>query len=351
LGGLIALLHHRSREETPAARGRAFGSAHRAAIDNTIAVYRRMLAAVAGLGSDDLERLGTLVGASVTAAWPALGDELSGMADGAGVEPGLLWAVNARTELLGGGGECSLIGRVDGSAVRIAQNWDWHPELAASRVLWTVEHDGSWFTTFTEAGMLAKLGLNGRGIACGLNFLSSSLDGGADGVPVHVLLRLVLQECGSLVEAMRLLLAARTSASACVTLAGAEARGAGLVAIELSPGGPAVVWPDRDGVLVHTNHFLGALPSGRDLEPLERPGTLLRRERLLALVAGGAGDREALGCHFPASEPVCRHDDVSEAWADRRATLLSVVLDPRARSFEVAATPPCGAPFERVPLP
>jgi isopenicillin-N N-acyltransferase like protein len=351
VGGLIALPHHRSREETPAARGRAFGSAHRAAIRNTIAAYRRMLAEVAGLDSDELERLGTLVGASVVAAWPALGDELAGMADGAGVEPSLLWAVNARTELLAGG-ECSLIGRVDRGAVTIAQNWDWHPELAASRVLWTVEHDGTWFTTFTEAGMLAKVGLNGRGVACGLNFLSSSLDGGADGVPVHVLLRLVLQECGSPAEALRLLLAARTSASACVTLAGAEPRRAELVAVELSPGGPSVVGPGRDGVLVHTNHFLGALPSGHDREPLERPGTLLRRERILALVAGGAGDREALACHFPASEPVCRHDDAPcGAWADRRATLLSVALDPRAPSFEVAAGAPCRAAFERVPLP
>jgi isopenicillin-N N-acyltransferase like protein len=310
-----------------------------------------MLWEVAGLGEAELERHGALVGASVAAAWPALGDELLAMADAAGVEPSLLWAVNARTELLGGAGECSLIGRLDGARVSIAQNWDWHPELAASRLLWTVEDRGGWFTTFTEAGMLAKLGLNDRGVACGLNFLSSSLDGGVDGMPVHVLLRLVLQECCSLVDAMRLLLAARTSASACVTLAGAEPAGAGLVSIELSPGGAVVVWPGADGVLVHTNHFLGALPAGRDLEPAERPGTLLRRERLAALVAGGAGDREALGCHFPAAEPVCRHDDEDVAWADRRATLLSLVLDPRAPSLDVAADPPCAGAYERVRLP
>ncbi len=310
-----------------------------------------MLAEVAGLDEDGLERIGGRVGARVAGSWPGLGAELAGIADGAGVDPAVLWAVNARTELLGGTGECSLIGRLDGDRVSIAQNWDWHPDLAASRVLWTVEHGGTWFTTFTEAGMLAKVGLNGRGLASGLNFLSSSLDGGVDGVPVHVLLRLLLQECGSLVEAMRLLLGSRTAASACVTLAGAEPAGAGLVAIELSPGGPVVVWPGADGVLVHANHFLGSPPSARDLEPFERPGTLLRRARIAALVAGGAGDREALACHFPAAEPVCRHDDASVAWAERRATLLSVVLDPRGPSFEVAADPPCAAGFERVALP
>jgi isopenicillin-N N-acyltransferase like protein len=310
-----------------------------------------MLWEVAGLRGDELERLGAAVGAGVAAAWPALADELAGMAGGAGVEPALLWAVNARTELLGGAGECSLIGRVDGGRATIAQNWDWHPELADSRVLWTVEERGRWFTTFTEAGMLAKVGLNCRGVACGLNFLSSSLDGGVDGMPVHVLLRAVLQDCGSLVDAMRLLLAARTSASACVTLAGVEPGGAGLVAVELCPGGPSVVWPGADGVLVHTNHFLGTPPSGRDREPGERPGTLLRRERLASLLASGASDRDALACHYPAGEPVCRHDDPGVAWADRRATLLSLLLDPGAPSFEIAADPPCAGAFERVPLP
>jgi isopenicillin-N N-acyltransferase like protein len=310
-----------------------------------------MLAEVAGLGADELERLGERVRARVSASWPALGEELDGVADGAGAEPPVLWAVNARTELLGGVGECSLIGRLDGAHVSIAQNWDWHPELAASSVLWTVEHDGTWFTTLTEAGMLAKLGLSGRGIACGLNFLSSDLDGGVGGVPVHVLLRLVLQECGSLAEALRLLLTARTSASACVTVAGAEAEDAGLVAIELSPGGPGVVWPGADGILVHTNHFLGGPPAGRDLEPLERPATLLRRERIAALVRSGADDATALVCHFPVPEPVCRHVDERLPWAERRATLASVLLDPRAPSMAVAAGAPCAGGFDRVPLP
>jgi isopenicillin-N N-acyltransferase-like protein len=304
-----------------------------------------------GLGDAALERLGARIGERVCDAWPALGEELQGMADGAGVEPAVLWAMNARTELLGGGGECSLIGRLDGERVTIAQNWDWHPELAASRVLWTVEHDGTWFTTFTEAGMLAKVGLNGRGVASGLNFLTTSLDGGFDGVPMHVLLRIVLQECGSLVAAMRLLLGARTTASACVTLAGAEPGGAGLVAVEVSPGGTAVVWPDADGMLVHTNHFLGELRGGRDLEPAERPGTLLRRARVAALVAGGAADGEALACHFPLGEPVCRHDTPHGVWSERRATLLSIAIDPAAPSLHVAAGPPCEYTLERVPLP
>lgn len=310
-----------------------------------------MLVEAGGVDESELARLGGQVRERVSAGRPELGEELAGMAEGASVASEALWAVNARTELLRGAGECSLIGRLDGAAVRIAQNWDWHPDLAASRVIWTVEHDGTWFTTVTEAGMLAKLGLNGRGLACGLNFLESSVDGGAGGLPVHVLLRLVLQECGSLVDALTLLLRAPVAASSCITLAGAEAEDAGLVAVELSPGGPAVVWPDPDGMLVHTNHFLGSLPAGTDEQPAEHPSTLLRRERIGRLIRDGAGDERALACHYPRPEPVCRHVDDTVEWAERRATLLSLVIDPGAPSLRVAHGPPCQAPFEPVQLP
>jgi isopenicillin-N N-acyltransferase like protein len=345
------LAHHVSREDSPGARGRAFGSAHRAAIANTVTVYRRMLDESAGIGDDDVVRLGARVGDRVSAEWPTLGEELVGMAEGAAVDVEVLWAVNARTELLGGGGECTLIGRVDGARARLAQNWDWHPDLSPSRVVWTVEHDGTWFTTVTEAGMLAKLGLNGRGLACGLNFLECSVDGGVDGLPIHVLLRLLLQESGSLAEALALLLRAPVAASSCITVAGAEPEDAGVVAVELSPGGPALVWPDADGVLVHTNHFLGALPSGVDEQPAEHPSTLLRHARTCDLLRHGATDERALSCHFPSPEPVCRHEDDAAEWAERRVTLLSVVIDPAAPALRVTEGPPCETPFEPVPLP
>ena len=59
--------------------------------------------------------------------------------------------------------------------------------------------------------MLAKLGHNGHGVACGLNFLTCSVDGGLDGMPIHVLLRLVLERCASGADARALLAGARTA--------------------------------------------------------------------------------------------------------------------------------------------
>ena len=49
-------------------------------------------------------------------------------------------------------------------------------------------------STFTEAGLLAKTGLNDAGLGVTLNFLASDADGGLDGMPIHLLLRMLLEE-------------------------------------------------------------------------------------------------------------------------------------------------------------
>ena len=320
----------------------------------TVAVYRRMLVGI------DLRAAGDVVGDALAAAGrPDLVEEVEGIASGAGVRADELLAVNARTELLGSlpgvvAGECSLAGRAAEGRAWLAQNWDWHPDLLGSRVVWTVEPpDGRAFTTVTEAGILAKLGVSSAGLACGLNFLTCSLDGGVarDAVPIHVLLRAVLDRCGSLLDALALLLGARVTASSCLTVAGVEPAGAAVVAVELSPGGAGVVWPDAGGWLVHANHF-GVPPArGADTQPAEHPSTLLRAHRLGALVHDGTPVEAALGSHFPAPEGICRHASPGDAWADRRATLLSVVLDPGAPALLLAGGPPCEAPFADVALP
>ena len=342
------LPHHVSHEAAPADRGRAFGAAQRDPIAHTIATYRRLLQESAGLDATGMRAAGAAVAETLGREAPLLVDELEGMAAGAGQDARDLFAVNARTELLAGSKavECSVIGRLDGADVTLAQTWDWHPDLADSRVLWTVHHgDGAWFTTATEAGVLAKLGLNHHGVACALNLLTCTADGGTGGMPIHVLLRLVLQHAQDAAGAAELLRAARVTASSAITLASAGE----LLAVELSPGGATVLRPDAGGWLVHTNHFLAPPATGADEA---EQGTHLRRDRLLELARAGVPLEEALASHLPDEEPVCRHGDGDDvAWADRIQTLLTLRLDPRAPSFALATGPPCSAPLEPVELP
>lgn len=321
----------------------------------TVSVYRRLLAETAGLGRADVLAAGQRVGSRLATDHPALLDELEGLATGARQDVRELLAVNARTELLAGtqdrGGECSLLGRLELDGGWLAQTWDWHPDLAAAAVLWTVEHADGWWQTVTEAGVLAKLGHNSHGVACGLNFLTCSTDGGLDGTPVHVLARLVLQTCATGADARALLGGARTSASSCLTVAAANG-GPDLFAAELSPGGTRFAEPARDGWLVHTNHFLGAPRTGADTMPSAHPGTLDRFLCVGRAARDGTPVAHVLAQHNSVAEPVCRHGDPpGTAWADRRATLLATWARPAQRELRVAAGPPCQAPFALVPSP
>ncbi len=304
------------------------------------------------MAPEQLAAHGASVGERLERERPDLVLELEGVAAGAGVPVEELLAVNARTELLAGrpvAGECSVAGLLGTGRVRLAQNWDWHPALAPSMVVWTVPlARDAWLTTVTEAGMLGKIGLSSHGVAVALNFLASTLDRATDGTPVHVLLRMVLDSCGSIAEALELLLRTPVSASACVTVAGAEPDGRSLAAVELSPSGPALVWPDERGLLVHTNHFLEGPVAGRDAIAHVEPASFLRLRHLRARLDGAGGVEQALRAHFPRPYGVCRHVDPHDDWAQQRATLASVVMDPGAGTLAVTAGPPCDHPFEAI---
>lgn len=301
------MIIHVSEEVTPRLRGEEFGRAHAEQVQHTVEVYRRMCDLGAGgrvRASDDEH------------------EELHGIATGAGVSVKELLAVNARTELTSGRHECSVVGAGD----VLAQNWDWHPDLRESTVLWIVREDGGWFATLTEAGMLAKIGMNDAGLGVCLNLLRCSEDGGLDGTPIHLLMRRTLA-CRSVPEAIELLTSARVSASSAVTVATPGER----ATVELSPGGANVLRGET-----HTNHFLTPPPVGTDTIESESSRPRLDAIRSLPL-------REALRSH-----PVCQHVDESEPWEDRTATLASVIMDLANLKLQLAAGQPCTAPYEEI---
>jgi isopenicillin-N N-acyltransferase-like protein len=320
---------HRSGERTPRERGEAFGRAQAQPVAKTLALYRRMFAETHGIDAHK-------AGASVQLT-PEANEEIAGIAAGAGVDELELRAANARTEILAGAGpkECSVVG----AGGLLAQNWDWHPDSAASTVIWIVEHDDGWFVTLTEAGVLAKIGLNDAGLGVCLNLLNTTADGGLDGTPIHLLLRQTLERCRSVDDAVALLAGARTSASSAVTVA----TPGDVASVELSPGGPNVI---RGSVGAHTNHFLEAPRRGHDTMPEEYPSTLPRLE-----VVRSQPLLDALRSHEGHPKGVCRHLDPSEPWVEQTVTVASVVMNMAARRFHVAAGQPCTHEHVQVALP
>jgi isopenicillin-N N-acyltransferase-like protein len=299
---------------------------------------------------------------------------MRGIADGAGCHLLEVVALNARTELLAGvpagphpayeeaharnraAGvpaltECTTIaalpGATAGGATLLAQTWDWiGSQRDACVVLHIHEPDRPPIVTLTEAGIIAKLGINGAGVAVCLNILRSTSDGQRPGLPVHVLLRRALQT-GSLSEARNLVEGTQAAASSCITIA--DDTGVA-VSIELTPGGNSALEP-RDGLLVHTNHCLA--PTAQAGECVHDPAssTVPRYNRASELAWGQHGqigsetlmhilrDREG------APLCICRRADPTLPAVQQRETVAGVVFDLRERVMHLAAGRPCDVEF------
>jgi isopenicillin-N N-acyltransferase like protein len=321
---------HRSDERTPYARGEAFGKAQAPLVANTLRLYRRMFEETNGTNAAEAGRHVNLSAAEE--------EEIAGIAKGAAQDEYELRAVNARTEILAGASgltECSVIG----AGGLLAQNWDWHPEAGNSTLVWIVAHEHGWFATLTEAGILAKIGLNDAGLGVCLNILHTTADGGLDGTPIHLLLRRTLATARTVDDALEILTHAKTSASSAVTVATPN----DVASVELSPGGANVI---RGHVGAHTNHFLEPPKRGEDTVPTESPSTIPRLEvvRTQPLL-------DALRDHSSQPKSVCRHVDPAEPWLDQTATVASVVMNLAARRFHVAAGTPCTHEHVQVAMP
>jgi isopenicillin-N N-acyltransferase-like protein len=349
---------HTSTEIDPKARGREFGARWPAEIAATVEGYAALFDGhgatpeqVRGYGEDALRR---------TEDWaPALADEMSGIAEGSGLAPWQIGTVNARTEILAalgttGEGECStaVVLPSGGAPPRTVQTWDWHPHLRDVPVLWAYEpRPGRAVATFTEFGLLGKIGVSSAGLGVHFNILRHTSDNARIGVPVHLVARRILDEATTVDEAAAIARSALTSASTAITVITADAA----ATLELCPDGVAVV--PADSVLLHTNHFLDpALAAGERLG-VDRPLTYDRLAHLharaddLAAVDVTARARTLLS-HGPDGAPVCAHPDSSAALHERWETVATISLDLKAAALAVHEGGPCrisAATWQRFP--
>ena len=348
----------------PYPRGLEFGREHAAQIETTVADYLRLFALKNAAGTADLpaavDRLGAAALHRIEAWAPELADEIRGIAVGADVAVERIAAINARTEILAalqadGTNECSTVvtvGAASGTGTAVAmQNWDWYAAMAGNWLQWTIPYaDGRWVTTVTEYGVVGKIGITERGLGTMFNILHHRDDGiGEIGVPVHVVARRILDTATDVEDGLRICesaLAATLSASTSITIVDRSTA----VMAELWPGGVGRVYPDPDGLLVRSNHFLSAPACAGDTGPEGDSDTLQRYSFLRDRFAGRAGaldrdevfaalsdDRSGVCCHpAPEDDPVLRH-----------STLATVTLDPHAPTLEVSDGSPCLATLAR----
>lgn len=329
-------LHLEVSGATPRELGLSRGHALQATLPAAYAGYAELFRTVGVSAAAEAAAVERIL--ETLAAWrPALVAELSGVAEGAGIELVQAVALNARTELLAlgrsGASECSTITSVlDGSRVGV-QTWDWHIELDGFWHTHSVAGPGLRYAGLTEQGILSKIGVNEAGLALHFNILGHAEDG-PGGVPMHLLSHVVLSECRSVDEALALIDGAPIASSSAFTMLDADRA----VTVEMSPAGVFVI-EESEGSVIRTNHFLDATPLAEQKSALYEPDSSERRALLVdRLGAGVPADEKALVALLesgPGEPPLTCVPDMSLAFGERWATLATVITEPEARTIRI----------------
>jgi isopenicillin-N N-acyltransferase-like protein len=350
------------------ARGRGYGEGARERVQRSLEAYEGVFEHYAGWDWAKVIEEARRFESPIADFEPRYLEEIRGIADGAGAGFDDVLALNVRTEVMFSAkakeaaelgrrpGECSAFAVLPGASANghtlAGQNWDWLPHSFDTVVVLEARpDDGPAFATVVEAGLLAKTGLNARGVAVATNALVTDDDLGHPGVPYHVLLR-ALFDCENLRDALEVLQRRPRASSANFLLASADGLA---VDVEAAPGDYSrlfLLFPEN-GLLLHTNHFLSPAFDRRDVGLWVMPDSPFRLERLRSRLAGRSGfvveDFEnVLADHANHPYGVCCHPDLVLDPNDQGATVASVIIDVDARRLWVADGLPCTAPYREL---
>lgn len=344
-------------EGEPRERGRQYGRLAAERITTSLHIYMAAWNAADGVGREALLGRARAFTPVIGDRYPALLEEMHGIAEGAERTLEEIVALNARTELLyaqpsdEGCTGAVILPELAAGHVVIGQNWDWRPACRDSAILLRVIPDrGPSLLTFVEAGMLARSGMSSAGIGLCGNFLNSDVDHRQTGVPIPVLRRAILM-APSLPAAVGEVLRAPRAFSSNHLLAHREGE-----AIDLEAA-PPDVFPlfAEGGLLVHSNHFKAAAGRLRDTGLTRYPDSLFRDRRVRKHLEErpaplSVGDlQEALRDHFGLPDSVCRHRAPRPDGTEIE-TVASVVMDLTEGELWLCPGPVCENEYRRFTL-
>lgn len=298
---------------------------------------------------------------------PAYAAAMKGVAEGAGIEPLEIVALNVRYELMYS--QFSKIGlkpiprtfgctafaimpeSVRNGHLLMGQNWDWIPQVEGL-FLKIRNSDGPDVLCFTEAGVVGgKIGLNSEGLGLMINGLVSDRDDWSRlGKPFHVRCWEMLRS-RTVGDAARVVSEGERSCSANFLLGQQREVGNGEVLdVESAPEATYELTPVK-GAIGHTNHFSDPEKLGvHQVLDEERRSTLQRYARIQQLLnekvrSGGklniSTAQSMLQDHKGRPESVCRHPNTGLPEDERYKTVVSVLMDLRDRKLWATVGSPC----------
>ncbi len=320
---------------SPRERGRQHGKAAPDRIKRGIRMYSESLLK-SGVDWKELERKAEAMVPIIEKFDPTYVEEMRGIAEGSGEPFAGIVLMNARTEMVVAARKQQVEKHFpDGCTAALAlpeasadgvllhgQNWDWRAECADNAVVLRIRRDdGPDILTFTEAGGLARSGLNSAGIGLTANALECDRDYlRGTGVPLPFIRRKVL-ESEFLAHAVRTIFETHRLGSNHMAVSHALVGGGGGEAFGFECAPDETFWlaPER-GLYVHANHWISdsARAKVKDTGLQETPCSIYRDKRV----------RDQLG----PKRGKLTLDDFRQAFFDDYASPWSVCRPPRANN-------------------
>lgn len=331
-------------------------------VKRSIATYQKMFKTYGGLTWDEAKRRSLSYVGHIENFDPAMMDEMRGLAEGAGVELQDILALNARSEVvmmqksdkhevhIDSDGCTALAALPEVTADHhtwLAQNWDWKSTQLDSIILLRIkQQNGPELLMVTEAGIIGKIGFNSAGIGVCLNALGTV--GSPDGVPLHIVLRGILNSV-KLSDALEKINKLPNACAANYLIAS----GCGeAFDVEKAPADFDVLYPER-GYITHANHFESMRMDVVDMSRLMAPDSFIRANRSRRLI-GRAVERgeldeqfiKGLLCdHAEYPDSICRHEDPLDPPQLRMCTIFSVAMDLTEKRMLLAKGSPCESSY------
>ncbi len=345
---------------TPGERGRQYGEAARERIGRGLQHYTEQLSK----GGFTRERIHEVAREYIPVMQefePAYVEEMQGIAAGANFKLEDIAFLNARTEIVKLGqnkhlldqlgldsksDECtSALALPEATATKTVihgQNWDWKVDCAEASVVLRIKRtDGPDVLTFTEAGGLARSGMNAAGIVVTSNYLDSDRDYKKIGVPL-LLARRKMLEATHLALINRTVYASRRSGSNNLMISHA---GGVAYDLECAPDEVFICVPEN-GILTHANHWesLAAQAKVREMGMASTPDSLVRGLRIKQLLHAEHGKltrasfKAAFLDEYQYPYSICRPPRASYTMA-ASATIASLIMEAAAGEMELAILP------------
>lgn len=366
---------------TTRAQGLAHGEELRDRVRCNVDLYFERFLTEGRVSRDTVVRHARAWGEAIRQRVPGYHEGMRGIAEGAGVAPDDIVAVNVRYEILyylfgvnaiadeaartAAGGErlghpepdgCTafavLPDRSANGHLFLGQNWDWIPACQGA-VVRTREDSGLSTLAFTEAGIFGgKIGLNSEGLGLCINGMTTTEDDWSSlRTPMHVRTWGILRS-RSLDAAAAVVTDEPRACAGNLLLAQAPDRALDL---EAAPGVIAR-FACGSGCFVHTNHFTDPDALGVVEPPSERrPHSYNRLNRMQALLASkpkvaGSDIKVWVTDHEDHPFGICRHEDWEEPPSEHYVTVTSVLMDLNDRTMTLTDGQPCRGDWQDVSL-